>query len=84
MTKKMFIVVTFLLTTLGGVKVYADNPGSPISIELKIHEKPIIGPGTPKTPVQIPEVWQDGHLIILEAGHADFVLDLFDEVLYTV
>ena len=66
--------------------MYADDPLSPISIELNIHEKPGLAHGPRKTPIQIPEVWQDGHLIILEAGHANYVLNLvdeYDDVVYT-
>ena len=75
--KKLFVIVLSLF--LFGVVVESHAQEIIVDLEVSIIDETPTQSGPHKTPVQIPEVWQDGHLIILEAGHADFVLDLIDE-----
>ena len=78
MNKKKLFVIIFSLFLVGTV-IESHAQEVIVDLEVKIIDETPTQTGSPKTPVQIPEVWQDGHLIIMEADHADFVLDLFDE-----
>ena len=75
MKKKLLLAILSLLL-FGGVTSEVNAQGTQVSLEVKkVDDKPIHS-GDPKTPIEIPTVWQDGYDLEIEAPHAEYVLNI--------
>lgn len=82
--KLLFVVLSFLL--LGVAKIEASVQSAQVSLEVKKVDDNPMQSGSPKTPILIPTVWQDGYELEIEAPHAEYVLNIVSgtTVVYSV
>lgn len=78
----------FLLSLLALLLSTNANAWEVISLCVNYNEDEPIGNGNPKSPMLAPTVYIEDHILLFEANHADYVLNIKDEngnvVYYTV
>ncbi len=82
MKKTKFIIATlfacFLFIIGGTLSVNAQGVGTQIDFRIGWDDPEPMEPGSPKTPILMPTVWQDGYLLDFHGTHADYVLHIVD------
>ena len=83
---KRIVALLVCVLAFGGMKSYADGEGDLVELNVRIIDETPIHPGTPRNPVGIPTVWQDGYELEIEAPHAEYVLNIVSgtTVVYSV
>ena len=77
---KLTLLITVLLILGGVLSVNAQDVGDEEEIEFSIigDDDPTGDPGHGKTPILMPHLWQNGHLLDFHGKHADYVLRIVD------
>ena len=81
MKKRLLFVCILLLSAMSTISAQH------VDLGVRIDDVTGAGPGNNKSPIEIPYVWQDDHLITLSASHPEYVLNLVDSndtVVYSV
>ena len=83
---KKIVALLMLFLAVGGANLYANTQSNPLELEVRdIDNKPIHS-GNPRSPIEIPTVWQEGHVLEIEDPHAEYVLNIVSgtTVVYSV
>lgn len=79
--KSKFVFLLIVGLFFMSLKVMAQTLDDEVQVKLSVaweHDLPT-NPTTPKTPITIPTLWQNGSLLNFQEPHADYVLNLYDD-----
>lgn len=71
---KKIVALLMLFLAVGGANSYAK--GGFLNLQVGIVDGKPTQHGNPKSPMEIPTVWQDGYEVEIEAPHAEYVLNI--------